>query len=612
MLYPQVNSRRSLLPLSGFWQFSLDANERGEEKRWFEGLPSSRPIGVPGSWNEQYDDTMFYNGSAWYETSFYVPAEWRGRLVRLRFGAAGYRSSVWFDGVPLGEHEGNSLPFGFDVTKRVKPGGKHRLVVKINNQLGPQSIPPGGTEHAGKEGGQSDFMTEAISNFASVLPEIQMLPLLLEMRRQYPDVPFDFLPYAGIHRPVVLYATPKDRLEKIRVEMEIKRGKALVRCAVQAEGHASAVRAYLSRGEKAFEAEADLQDGKAALEFSILRPSLWHPNSPHLYQLTVSLLKNSKVIDEYHTEVGIRSIEVTEDRILLNGEPIYLNGVCKHEDFPILGKGLSEPVIVKDFSLMKWLGANSFRTSHYPYAEEQLMLADRMGFLVIDEMPAVGLNYNMYNDTILEKCKGILTELIERDSGHPSVIMWSIANEPDPFTESACDFFGKLREHAKQLDPSRPVTIASVHSPTDYTFDVVDVISINRYYGWYTEPGRLDVAAEKLSRELDRIFQKHRKPIIVSEFGADSIAGLHADPPEIFTEEYQAALLRAYIEVIRSKSFTVGEHVWNFADFKTPQNYSRTVFNRKGLFTRDRRPKLAAHMIRQLWKAGAGPPQQQM
>ncbi len=611
MLYPQINAYRNLLTLPGIWQFSLDVEEQGENRHWFDGLPSSRPIGVPGSWNEQYEDTMFYNGSAWYQTEFHVPADWRARQVRLRFGAAGYRSSVWLDGVPLGEHEGNSLPFEFDITKRAKPGARHRLTVKINNVLGPNSIPPGGMEHIATKDAAADFMTEAISNFASLLPEIQMLPLLLETRKQYPDVPFDFLPFAGIHRPVSLYATAKDRIEKIRVTTNVGRAKAAVRCEVAAAGRATSVRALLVRGEKTFVAESKLKDGVALLELSVPRPDLWSPDSPHLYLLTISLLKNSKVIDQYHSEIGIRTVEVTENQILLNNEPIYLNGVCKHEDFPIIGKGMSEPVIIKDFSLMKWLGANSFRTSHYPYAEEQLMLADRLGFLVIDEMPTVGLSYGMYNDAIVDQCKGILTELIERDTNHPSVIMWSIANEPDPFTESAGEFFGKLRAHAKQLDPSRPVTIASVHSPADYTFDVVDVISINRYYGWYTQPGRIDVAAEKLSAELDEIHRKHGKPIIVSEFGADSIAGLHSDPPEVFTEEYQAALLRAYIQVIRSKTFTAGEHIWNLADFKTPQNYTRTVFNRKGLFTRDRRPKLAAHMIRQMWQAGAFPSKKQ-
>jgi beta-glucuronidase len=180
--------------------------------------------------------------------------------------------------------------------------------------------------------------------------------------------------------------------------------------------------------------------------------------------------------------------------------------------------------------------------------------------------------------------------------------MWSIANEPDGFTESAGEVFGKLADRARQLDPTRPVTLATMHMPVDYTFAVVDVIAVNRYYGWYMMPGKIEEAAKKLSDELDAIHAEHKKPIILSEFGADAMAGLHSDPPEIFTEEYQAELLKAYIKVARSKDFTIGEHIWNLADFKTPQQYTRTVFNRKGIFTRDRRPKLAAHEIRRLWE----------
>lgn len=599
MLYPQANGCRSVVNLSGLWRFSLDAEERGEEKRWFNGLPSSRPIGVPGSWNEQYQDTMFYMGTAWYQTDFHLPPEWRSRRARLRFGAAGYRTSVWLDGEPLGTHEGSSLPFEFDITRRTKPGREHRLVLKIDNRLGPDTIPPGEAEEVDVTSG---IPPEAIESLASMIPEIQMLPLLLETRKQYPSVPFDFLPYGGIHRPVKLCATSKDSIERILVRTEVMRSRAGVFCEVAALGSATTVEATLTRKNKEFTAEAGMENGSAKVKIVVPRPDLWSPDGPHLYKLRIRLYKKSKMVDEYHTEVGIRTVEVTENSILLNGEPIYLNGVCKHEDFPVVGRGLAEPVLVKDFSLMKWLGANSFRTSHYPYAEECMMLADRMGFLVIDEMPTVGLNYKMYNEDILDKCKGILAELIERDGNHPSVIMWSIANEPDTFTESAGEFFGELGAHAKRLDPTRPVTLATMHTPVDHTHGVVDVIAINRYYGWYMNPGRIDVAAERLSEELDAIHAKHKKPVLVSEFGADAVAGLHADPPEIFTEEYQAALLGAYIDVIRSKDFTVGEHIWNLADFKTPQSHTRTVLNRKGLFTRDRQPKLAAHVIRRLWR----------
>ncbi|RJP72758.1 MAG: hypothetical protein C4532_05630 [Candidatus Abyssobacteria bacterium SURF_17] len=603
MLYPQANSHRDVLSLSGIWQFSLDLEGDGERHRWWQGLPSSRPIGVPGSWNEQYQDTMFFMGTGWYQTDFYVPAQWRARTLTLRFEGAGHSATVWLDSELLGGHEGGSLPFEFDISRHAKPGRKHRLTVKIDNRLGPKTIPPGGTDQS-NEGAGSSFLAEAISNFSSILPEIQMLPFLLETRKQYPQVPFDFLPYGGIHRPVKLCSIPKDRIQNVRIRNDVKRTRAAVVFDISTVGSATFVEVTVTRGNKSVKAEARIGDGHAQVEIGIPKPALWHPDSPHLYHATVTLLKNTKPIDEYHTEFGIRTVEVTENQMLLNGKPIYLQGACKHEDFPILGRGLSEAVLVKDFSLMKWLGANSFRTSHYPYAEEYLMLADRMGFLVIDEMPTVGLDYKMYTDEILHKCQNLLTELIERDGNHPSVIMWSIANEPDTFTESARDFFGKLRAHAKALDPSRPVTLAAMHVPTDYTFEVVDVISINRYYGWYFDPGQLDVAARKLSEELDAIHAQHKKPILVSEFGADSMAGLHSDPPEIFTEEYQAALLKSYIDVIRSKDFTVGEHIWNFADFKTPQTYTRTVLNRKGLFTRDRQPKLAAHVMRQLWQSG--------
>jgi beta-glucuronidase len=133
-------------------------------------------------------------------------------------------------------------------------------------------------------------------------------------------------------------------------------------------------------------------------------------------------------------------------------------------------------------------------------------------------------------------------------------------------------------------------------------FEFLDVICLNRYYGWYTEPGEIKKGVEYLSKELDKMYRKFGKPIILSEFGADTIPGWHAQPPEMFSEEYQVEFLTHYINLLNSKKFVVGQHVWNLCDFQTPQGIQRVgAINYKGVFTRDRRPKMAAHLLRKLW-----------
>jgi len=194
--------------------------------------------------------------------------------------------------------------------------------------------------------------------------------------------------------------------------------------------------------------------------------------------------------------------------------------------------------------------------------------------------------------------------MIARDKNHPSVIMWSLANEPHSKRPAAKGFFRNLYDLARSLDPTRPVTVVSAVGIGEEAFEFCDVACLNRYFGWYTQPGQLDEGCELLSAELDALHTKFPKPLILSEFGADTIPGHHAQPPEMFSEEYQAEMLARHIEVLDSKPFVVGQHVWNLCDFKTGQAVHRMGgMNLKGVFTRDRRPKLAAHRLRELWGA---------
>jgi beta-glucuronidase len=331
--------------------------------------------------------------------------------------------------------------------------------------------------------------------------------------------------------------------------------------------------------------------------------ALWSPGSPHLYDLTVEALRDGEPFDRYTLQVGIRTIAVDGDTLLLNGEPVKLVGFGRHEDFPVTGRGLVPAVIVKDYALMKWVGANSFRTTHYPYSEQMMDLADRLGFLVIDETPAVGL---FFNEDGLERrralCRQYVGEMIARDKNHPSVIMWSLANEPHSMRPVAKSFFRELYDLAKSLDATRPVTLVSYLGFAEESFEFCDVVCLNRYFGWYLQSGQVDEGCDALSSELDILHGMFPKPVLLTEFGADTIPGHHAQPPEMFSEEYQAEMLARYIELLNSKPYVVGQHVWNLCDFKTSQTVVRMgSMNYKGVFTRDRRPKLAAHRLRQLW-----------
>ncbi len=192
--------------------------------------------------------------------------------------------------------------------------------------------------------------------------------------------------------------------------------------------------------------------------------------------------------------------------------------------------------------------------------------------------------------------------MIERDKNHPSVVMWSLANEPHSKRPGAAAFFKNLTQLARNLDKTRPITLVSYLGTAEESFRFLDVVCVNRYFGWYSEPGDLDKAIPRLSKDLDAIHRKFKKPILVTEFGADAVPGSHADPPTMFSEEYQAEMIERYLKVIGQKPYVSGAHVWNLNDFRTAQATHRpNGINYKGVFTRDRKPKLAAHTLRKIW-----------
>ncbi len=571
MLSPIRNAYRQWTDLSGFWDFRFDPDDRGLREDWQRGFPDSRPIAVPASWNDQFEDGRDFLGPAWYATRFDLPWGWRGQRIFLRFNSVNYIAKVWLNGELLGSHEGGHLPFRFDVTDQVAERD-NQVVLRVDGRLAGDRVPPGNIT-----GSDLDFFPSHNENF--------------------PQTQYDFFPYCGIHRPVLLTCQPRKALKDLTVVTGLEGSSGWVQVGVEPAD--APIRAVLSGSGKELTAE-----GQGTVRLTLPEVRAWSPESPFLYALTVSLMTDGAESDAYTLPVGVRTVQIDGDQFLLNGQPITLRGFGRHEDFPITGKGLVPAVIIKDYALMQWMGANSFRTTHYPYSDEMMTLADRLGFLVIDETPAVGLFFNPdgYNRR-LALCRQFTREMIQRDKNHPSVIAWSLANEPHSGRPEAKAFFRELFDLARDLDPTRPVTLVSCMGLIEESFEFLDFMCLNRYFGWYQESGQIDRGVQFLSAELDMLHETYQKPLVLTEFGADTIPGHHAQPPEMFSEEYQAEFLLRTINMLRSKPFVVGEHVWNLCDFKTSQAVTRMGgYNYKGVFTRDRRPKLAAHRLRECWK----------
>ena len=575
MLYPQSNPFRQTIDLSGFWDSRFDPDRRGEQARWSEGFAGGRPIAVPASWNDQFEDGRDYLGPAWYQTRFDLPWGWCERRVTLRFGSVNYLADVWLNGVRLGQHEGGHLPFEFDVTPHVRPEG-NVLVVRVEGELAPDRVPPG------------NVPPDPLDGFGN---------------GNYPPTSFDFFPFCGIQRPVLLYAAPHNAISDLTVVTQIMGHDGVVHVRLEQAGGIIPTARFTLRGHGTQVSVEALSTREVTLTVPDAAP--WTPGSPGLYNLTVELVQGGTACDRYTLPVGIRTVAVDGDALLLNGQPILLKGFGRHEDFPVVGRGLVPAVIVKDYALMKWVGANSFRTTHYPYSEQMMYLADRLGFMVIDETPAVGLFFHEEGlERRLALCRQYTRELIARDKNHPSVIVWSLANEPHSLRPAARPFFRDLYDLARSLDGSRPVTVVSCMGLGEEAFEFLDLVCLNRYFGWYTQVGQLEDGCRLLSVELDALHEKFPKPLLLTEFGADAVCGCHAQPPEMFSEEYQADMLARYIEVANSKPYVVGQHVWNLCDFKTGQAVHRMGgMNLKGVFTRDRRPKLAAHRLREMWSS---------
>lgn len=586
MLTVRETSSRNVFVLDGVWDFKVDDQNSGINDRWFTGpLPDSQTMAVPASFNDVVTCTEARDhvGYLWYQREARVPRGLGEDRLVLRFGSATHSAIVWVNDTEVTRHEGGYLPFEVDITDVAGSEGEtFRLTVCVDNRLSWETIPPGYVkkDSTGRE-------------------------------RQF--YYHDFYNYAGIHRSVKLYTRPADHVENVTVVTEIEGTTGIVNYEVVVAGGADvSVRLLDASGQQVAEASG------AKGRLSVPNAHFWAPGDGYLYTLEIHAGE-----DVYPQTVGIRTVEVRGTELLINGKPFYFRGYGRHEDNIVRGKAHDDVMMIHDFELMKWQGANSFRTSHYPYAEEVMDYADREGFVVIDETSAVGLNVGIGGgiataenklktfspETCNERTQAAhrreIEKLIARDKNHPCVVIWSIANEPESFTEESREYFAPLAEAARKADPTRPVGYVNVMLATpdnEKITDLFDVIMLNRYNGWYVQTGNLADAEAALRTEIDGWLKNYPgKPIIFTEYGPDTMNGnadLYRCP---WSQEYQIDMLAMFHKVFDSYPEVIGEQMWNFADFSTVPGIMRVGGNKKGMFTRDRNPKPAAYAVRERW-----------
>lgn len=508
---------------------------------------TSESLGVPGDWNTQRESLLLYEGTIWYRKSFDYQRSDNTRLF-VYFGAANYVADVYLNGEKVGRHEGGFTPFNFDITNLVRDKA-NSLIVKVDNQ---------------------------------------------RRRDAVPTLITDWWNYGGLTRQVKLVETPASFVQDYFIQLQ-RGSRNQVNGWVKLNGHTLNQKVTIRIPEagitKSFTTDAN---GYTEISFNA-DLTLWSPSNPKLYDVSIEA-ETDRVSDQ----IGFRSIEARGTEILLNGRPIFLRGICIHEEAPFRGgRAYSRDDALTLLRWAKELGCNFVRLAHYPHNEFMIREADRLGIMVWSEIP-VYWTILWENPATFENARNQLSEMITRDKNRAAVIVWSMANET-PLGDARLAFLKKLVEQARSLDPSRLISAAMErHYINDITQmiddplgEYVDVFGCNEYVGWYDG---LPEKADRLEWKM-----KYQKPLIMTEFGGEAPYGYHGDPLTRWTEEYQENVYQHQVNMLKRIPFLRGTCPWILMDFRSPRRPLSGIqdfHNRKGLIS-DRGEKKKAFFVMQ-------------
>lgn len=544
---------RPLESLDGTWRFVLDLHDEGLRQRWFEldDAPIStwtvprdtdfgdwRTVPVPTTWNTLRPEWLHFEGSAWYARDFDFAPGAAGERVLLRVGAANYEARVFLNGVFVGAHRGGSTPFCVELTGHLV-AGRNRLVVQVENRRRRDRVPMNHT---------------------------------------------DWFNYGGLYREVSLVRLPPVFVADFGATLVVGSGGTRIAVDITLSDAVDGVAEVEIDGLLAPLAIA-IASGSGHTEVDV-RPVPWSPSRPHLYEVAVRFGE-----DIVRDRIGFREIKRDGRRLLLNGDDLQLRGICVHEDDADAGKTTSEADLRRRFADARALGANFVRLAHYPHHERAAAIADEEGFLLWEEIPVYWAIAFDRPDTFAD-ADNQLRELIRRDRNRASVILWGVGNE-NADTDPRLSFMARLADSAREMDPTRLVSAACLIDRE--TFRIadrlaahLDVVGLNEYFGWY-EP-----SFDGLERLLAN--STPDRPVIVTETGADALAGRRGRIDELFTEDHQAEVLRRQIEITAGADYVRGFCPWVLYDFRSErrQTEPQRGWNRKGLIAADKTTRKTA------------------
>jgi beta-glucuronidase len=555
--------------LNGQWNFAADWYDTCRRAGWYREqsrdengrlVPADwdweawERMTVPSCWNMQSDRLYYFEGTGIYTRTFGYQPIGKYERIFIRFEGASYRTTVFVNGTCFGTHDGGSTPFSIEITGVLKE--QNRIIVTVEAYRRHERVP---TEN-------TDWF-----NYGGLYRDISLI-----------RVPQTFI------RNWFLRLLPDGTFSNIRLDIDV--------CGQEAHSKGTA---HLTIPELEVNIRIPADNGTGSMTFPG-HPELWSPEHPKLYDFTLAFESgNTPVTGSCNTDIikdriGFREIRVQGRNILLNGKSVFLKGISVHEDHLTFGKTTTEKVIRDTIRDLKALNGNYLRLAHYPHDPRFARIAEEEGIMLWEEIPvywAIAFeNPQTYSDA-----ENQLAELILRDRNRASVVIWSVGNE-NPDTDARLSFMTRLVRKARNLDDSRPVSAACLVNHRKLAIDdrlaeVLDIIGLNEYYGWY------DPDFGKLPKLLEN--SNPVKPVIISEMGGGARAGQRGSVQDLFTEDIQKWIYEQQTRVISSCQYIRGMSPWILYDFRCPRRLNRYQegFNRKGLIDADRTTKKAAFTV---------------